>query len=108
MACSKTPKEFALATCYSAIAMSPMSRVTGRLFDVVSIPVAIGDHIIGALAFGAEVGEAEAQEFSQIARSGIVFLVNGRVAASSLRQPELYPALADIFGEVLTGSAKLA
>ena len=83
-------------------------QVSERLFDVVSLPVAIGstDNIVGALTFGVEVGEAVAGEFSQITHSGIVFLVNDHVVASSLEIPDLEQQLSPLFTEFAAGPSR--
>jgi signal transduction histidine kinase len=56
-----------------------------KLFDVVSIPVfgSISE-LLGALVFGSELGDAEAQELSLMTHSQIVLLANGRVIASTV------------------------
>ncbi len=62
--------------------------VGAKLFDVVSIPVKISGRVIGVLTFGAELGDAVAQEFQQLTHSQIILLAHGRVAASTLQNPE--------------------
>src|SRR3989442_8405578 len=48
-------------------------QVGRRLFDLVSIPVAVGENggenVVGVLAFGAEIGKAVAEEFKQLTHS---------------------------------------
>lgn len=58
--------------------------VGDRLYHVVSIPVNVAGELIGALTLGLEVGNAEAQKFSQLTHSQIALLAGGRVLASTL------------------------
>lgn len=55
-----------------------------RLYHVVSIPVSVSGQSIGALTLGLEIGNAEAQQFSQLTHSEITLLAGGRVVASTL------------------------
>jgi signal transduction histidine kinase len=59
-----------------------------RLYHVVSIPVYVERELIGALTLGLEIGNTEAQNFSQLTHSGIALLADGRVVASTLRGPD--------------------
>jgi two-component system NtrC family sensor kinase len=70
-----------------------------RLFDVVSIPVAVGEHIIGALSFGVEIGQPVAEEFKQLTHAEVVFRAHGRVIASTLLKRSLQQQLMATFGE---------
>jgi signal transduction histidine kinase len=56
----------------------------GKLYNVVSIPVYVDRGLIGALTFGLEIGDAEAQKFSRLTHSQIALLAGGRVIASTL------------------------
>ena len=56
----------------------------GRLYNVVSIPVYVDHGLIGALTFGLEIGDAEAQKFSRLTHSQIALLAGGHVIASTL------------------------
>ncbi len=56
----------------------------GRLYNVVSIPVYVDRGLIGALTFGLEIGDAEAQKFSRLTHSQIALLAGGHVIASTL------------------------
>jgi signal transduction histidine kinase/CheY-like chemotaxis protein len=58
--------------------------VSSRLFDIVSIPVNVGDHVVGVLSIGTEIGDTVAHEFQQLTRSQIALFTHGRVAASTL------------------------
>jgi signal transduction histidine kinase len=55
-----------------------------RLYHVVSIPVDVPGEVIGALTLGLEIGNAEAQKFSELTHSQIALLAGGRVVASTL------------------------
>jgi signal transduction histidine kinase len=56
----------------------------GKLYNVVSIPVYVDRGLIGALTFGLEIGDAEAQKFSRLTHSQIALLAGGQVIASTL------------------------
>ncbi len=71
-----------------------------RLFNVASIPVNVGDQIIGVVTLGMEIGADTAAEIKQISRSEILFLTEDRVAASSLANGGFYPALVARFNEL--------
>ena len=76
-----------------------------RLFDVVSIPVkGTGEHQIGVLTFGSEIGDSAVQEFSLITHSTIALLANGRVVASTVPNPESHQEFGDLFNECLARS----
>src|SRR5688572_13083884 len=47
-----------------------------RLFDVVCIPVLVGNQLKGALTFGVEIGPVVAQELKQLTHTEIAFLVD--------------------------------
>jgi two-component system NtrC family sensor kinase len=55
-----------------------------RLFDVISIPVLVGNQLKGVLTFGVEIGPAVAQELRQLTHTEIAFLIDNRVVASTL------------------------
>jgi signal transduction histidine kinase/CheY-like chemotaxis protein len=74
--------------------------VGGRLFDVVSIPVlGTGDHLIGALTLGSEVGETAAQELRDVAQCQIVLLGQGQVVVATLPGPEWHDRFARLFND---------
>ena len=75
-------------------------RVGANLLDIVSIPVGSGDKTMGVLTFGMKIGPNEAAEISQMSGSEILFLADGRVAASSLPNPESHPELVARFNEM--------
>jgi len=81
-------------------------QVGQRLFDVVSIPVSVGNNIVGALTFGTEIGQPVAQEFKQLTRSEIAFLVSKRVAISTLDQQDLDDKLAGRFNQAPKSSSR--
>ncbi len=64
--------------------------VSSRLFDVVSIPVNVSDHVVGVLSIGTEIGDTVAHEFQQLTRSQIALFTHGRVAASTLSNLPMY------------------
>lgn len=55
-----------------------------RLFDVVCIPVLVGNQLKGALTIGVEIGPVVAQELKQLTHTEIAFLVDDRVVASTV------------------------
>ncbi len=71
-------------------------RLGEKLFDVVSIPVEVSDSVVGVFTFGDEIGEGVANLLKELSHSEIVFLADGRVAASSFKDPELYPRFAEL------------
>jgi len=72
-----------------------------RLFHVVSIPVYVESELIGVLTLGLEIGNAEAQKFSQLTRSRIMLLSGGRVVASTLSGPDANEQVASIYATLL-------
>ncbi|MDB6020904.1 MAG: hypothetical protein JWQ04_761, partial [Pedosphaera sp.] len=72
-------------------------RVGANLYDIVSFPVSVGDEITSVLTFGQRIGSKQARDIKQTTSSEIVFFADGRVAASSLDKPELYPSLTERF-----------
>jgi signal transduction histidine kinase len=68
-----------------------------RLFHVVSIPVYVESDLIGVLTLGLEIGNAEAQKFSQLTHSQITLLASGRVVASTLSGPDAKEHIANIY-----------
>jgi len=50
--------------------------------------VRIGDHLIGALTLGSEIGNSTAQELHESTSARFVLLANGRVIASTVPNPE--------------------
>jgi signal transduction histidine kinase len=58
--------------------------VSARLFDAVSIPVKVSDHLVGVLTIGTEIGDGVAHDFQELTHSQIALFTHGRVAASTL------------------------
>ncbi len=58
--------------------------VEGRIYDVVAIPVLVDKTVIGVLTIGSEIGDADAQEFSELTHAQIALLGGNRVIASTL------------------------
>src|SRR6185437_7620708 len=73
-----------------------------RLYHVVSIPVYVESDLIGALTLGLEIGNSEAQNFSQLTHSRIALLADGRVVASTLGSPEAEAEVAKIHAALRT------
>ncbi len=69
----------------------------GRLYNVVSIPVYVDRGLIGALTFGLEIGDAEAQKFSRLTHSQIALLAGGRVIASTLLDADANAQFMNLF-----------
>jgi len=76
--------------------------VGDRLFDVVSIPVSVGDNIVGvvgAVTFGAEIGQATAEEFKQLTHTEVVFRTSDKIAVSTLAKPNMQEELMAAFSD---------
>ena len=69
-----------------------------RLFDVVTIPIFVGEALVGAITFGVE--NSTAQEFERLTQSELVLLSDGRVVASTLRNPALAATLPERFARM--------
>ena len=67
-----------------------------RLYHVVSIPVYVERQLIGALTLGLEIGNTEAQNFSQLTRGKIALLADGHVVASTLPGADVDAEIAKI------------
>lgn len=80
----------------------------GRLYHVVSIPVNVSGDLIGALTLGLEIGNAEAQKFSQLTHSQIALLAGGRVVASTLSGAGASAEIADIYGTLRNDNTPFA
>jgi two-component system NtrC family sensor kinase len=60
-------------------------RAGDRLFQVISIPVYdVYNTLIGALTLGSEIGNADAQKFSELTHSQIILFAGNHVVASTL------------------------
>ena len=55
-----------------------------RLFNVVCIPVLVGNQLQGVMTYGVEIGPLLAQELRQLTHSEIAFLIDDHVIASTL------------------------
>ncbi|HKQ36453.1 MAG TPA: ATP-binding protein [Verrucomicrobiae bacterium] len=55
-----------------------------RLFNVVCIPVLVGNQLKGVLTYAIEIGPSLAQELRQLTHTEIAFLIDDRVIASTL------------------------
>lgn len=67
-----------------------------RLFNIVSVPVSVSDHIAAVITYANEIGDEFARDISQMTGSEIVFLADNRVIASTLPEEQR-----KIFGENL-------
>jgi two-component system, NtrC family, sensor kinase len=80
-------------------------RVGEHFFHVISVPVSgISGEPIGALTFGAEIGEAVAHEFSLVTHSQIAFLADGHVLTSTLSGPGLDSQFARLYSAGLASA----
>lgn len=76
-------------------------RLNDRLFDVVSLPVALpSGQIFGALTFCRKFGEVEAQDLSTLSGCGIVLIANSNVVASSLPKDNVLRQSVRLFNTV--------
>jgi signal transduction histidine kinase len=73
-------------------------RAGNRLYEVISIPVYdTYNSLIGALTLGSEIGADDADKFSKITRSQILFFADGHIVASTLADADVAQLLADHF-----------
>jgi two-component system, NtrC family, sensor kinase len=79
-------------------------RVGERLFDIVSIPVDVDGNVIGALTIGSEIGNADAQEFSQLTHAQITLLAGGHVVASTISSPDANVQFVGLFKTFLSAA----
>lgn len=63
--------------------------VNGRLFEVVSIPVPVGDRLEGVLSFALESATTVAQEVKQLTQADVAFVVDNRVVACTMMPPQV-------------------
>ena len=61
-------------------------RCANKLFDVVSIPIRVDNHIVGVMTFGQE--NAIAGEFKQLTHSDLVLFSDGQIISSTLARPD--------------------
>ena len=66
-----------------------------RLFDVVTLPIFVGDALAGTITFGVE--NSMAKEFERLTQSELVLLSDGQVVASTLRDSGLAATLPEQF-----------
>jgi two-component system NtrC family sensor kinase len=74
-----------------------------RLFDVVAIPISVGDTntIVGVIAFGVE--NSMAQQFARLSQDDdLVLLADGHVVASTLRNDDLIKLVPAQFAQVIS------
>ncbi len=88
------------AAPYTARALSGDAAVGSislgdRVFTVVSVPVTVGARgsSAGALTICLRNGNTMAQDFKALTRTEVLFVAEGRFAASTLARPELYQEL---------------
>jgi len=75
-----------------------------RFFDVVSVPVVVSDHVVGALTFANELGNAVVHEIHQLTRGEIVLVTRLGVAASTMQRPELESQLTSLYSASLNAA----
>src|SRR5262249_3869210 len=80
--------------------------VQGRLLNVISVPVFVGDSMKGVLTIGVSTGATTAQELKLLTRSEIAFITNETVTASTLKNVYFYPQLDRMFVNLMSPSAK--
>jgi hypothetical protein len=66
-------------------------RNGGRLFDIVSLPIRVGDEVKGAVTFGVE--NSVADEFKRATKADLILIADGQVVADTLQRPDLYDRL---------------
>lgn len=86
-----------------ALAQNGQSRVDmvrngDVLFDLVAIPIRVGDSIAGAVCFGVE--NSIAQEFHQLTRSELILIADGRMVVSTVLMPAWQPELLAKFAQL--------
>ncbi|MDB6032477.1 MAG: hypothetical protein JWM16_2815 [Verrucomicrobiales bacterium] len=64
-----------------------------KLYDLVSMPVRIGNEMEGVLTFALEAGTATAQEFKRLTHTEVALLAGERLTACTLVKPELQTTL---------------
>ena len=81
-----------------------------KLYDIVAVRVYDAEKTqIGVLAFGAEIGDAVADELRRLTQSQIALLAGGRVIASTLAGPDAKAQFAEMFrGSLLAGASASA
>jgi signal transduction histidine kinase/ActR/RegA family two-component response regulator len=70
-----------------------------RLFDLVSIPVAVGDNVVGALSFWIEIGQPVVEEFKKVTHTEVILRAENRIAVSTLARLNLNEEIKQAFGE---------
>jgi signal transduction histidine kinase len=88
----------AIARALTGHAAVDTVSVSEHLYHVVCIPVNVSGQPIGVLTLGLEIGNSEAQKFSQLARSQIALLAGGHVVASTLSGAGANAEIANIYG----------
>jgi len=73
--------------------------VGDRLFDLVSIPVAVGDNIVGALSFWVAINQGVVEEFKKVTHTEIVLRANDQIAVATLVRPNIEESLKAAFGQ---------
>jgi len=73
--------------------------VGDRLFDLVSIPVSVGDNIVGALSFWVEIGQPVVEEFKKVTHTEVVLRAQERIAVSTLARLNLNDEIKLAFGD---------
>jgi len=79
----------------------------GQLYNAVSVPVFVDKDVVGALTIGSEIGNAEAQDISQLTHAQIALLGDGRVIASTLPSADAHEQFSNLFRDFLSGAKDL-
>lgn len=61
-----------------------LAFVQGELYDIVSIPGFVGNHLKGVLIFGVRFGSSVAQEFKQLTHAEVIFVASSRITSTTL------------------------
>ncbi len=80
-------------------------RAGNRLYEVISIPVYDSYKVlIGALTLGSEIDATDANKFSKITRSQILFFADGHIIASTLTNSTANMGLENLLKDPFSGS----
>jgi len=75
-----------------------------RLYDIVAVPIRVGDSVAGSIVFGVE--NTSAAEFKKHTGDELVLFSDGKVIASTLLQPGVQASLAEEYRHVLGNHGK--
>ena len=75
---------------------STLVAVDHRIYEFHSVPVLIGNTVLGALTLGRELGRDAVAEFARLTLSELVLIADGRIAAATLESTNLLAELAPL------------